>query len=91
MTTDDSHDLESDGRDWLETELEETLGEDYELELSEPALSMELRRIYKHKHPADAAPHDLFPILACAAGGAHQAPSGTAPTANGTAPSRPKG
>ena len=52
MTTDDSHDLESDSRDWLEAELEDTFDEDYELELSEPALSMELRRIYKHKHPA---------------------------------------
>lgn len=39
------------GRDWLEAELEDTLDEDYELEMSEPALSMELRRIYKKKHP----------------------------------------
>ena len=38
------------GRDWLEAELEDTLDEDYELELSEPALSMELRSIYKKKH-----------------------------------------
>lgn len=37
--------------DWLEAELEDTLDEDYELELSEPALSLELRRIYKEKHP----------------------------------------
>ncbi|MGD1983173.1 MAG: polyphosphate kinase 2 [Chromatiaceae bacterium] len=37
--------------DWLEAELEDTLAEDLELELSEPALSLELRKIYKKKHP----------------------------------------
>ncbi len=37
--------------DWLEAELEDTLDEDYELEMSEPVLSLELRRIYKKKHP----------------------------------------
>jgi polyphosphate kinase 2 len=40
-----------DGTDWLEAELQDTLDEDYELELSEPALSLELRRIYRRKHP----------------------------------------
>jgi len=44
-------DEQIDGRDWLEAELADTLDEDYELELSEPALSLELRRIYRHKHP----------------------------------------
>ncbi len=39
------------GMDWLEAELAETLDEHIELELSEPALSLELRRIYKEKHP----------------------------------------
>ncbi len=39
------------GMDWLRSELEESMDEDFELELSEPALSMELRRIYKRKHP----------------------------------------
>ena len=39
------------GSDWLKAELEDSLDEDYELELSEPALTMELRRIYKKKHP----------------------------------------
>lgn len=38
-------------KDWLEAELEDALDEDYELEISEPALSLELRRIYKQKHP----------------------------------------
>ncbi|MEO4042989.1 polyphosphate kinase 2 [Hoeflea sp. CAU 1731] len=37
--------------DWLEAELADTLDEDYELELSEPALSMEIRRIYRRHHP----------------------------------------
>jgi polyphosphate kinase 2 len=44
-------DKKFEGMNWLEAELEDTLDEDYELELSEPALSMELRRIYKKKHP----------------------------------------
>ena len=37
--------------DWLEAELADTLDEDYELELSEPALSIEIRRIYNRTHP----------------------------------------
>ena len=45
------NDKKFEGTDWLKAELEDTLDEDYELELSEPALSMELRRIYKKKHP----------------------------------------
>jgi len=47
-----SEGAEPDGLDWLAAELEDALDEDYELELSEPALSMELRKIYKRKHPA---------------------------------------
>ena len=38
--------------DWLEAELADTLDEDYELELSEPALSLEVRKIYKKAHPS---------------------------------------
>jgi polyphosphate kinase 2 (PPK2 family) len=49
MNLDDNH---ADGMDWLEAELEDMLNEDYELEMSEPALSIELRRIYKKKHPS---------------------------------------
>ncbi len=41
-----------DGIDWLEAELDDMLDEDYELEMSEPALSLELRRIYNEKHPS---------------------------------------
>ena len=37
--------------DWLEAELADTLDEDYELEISEPALSMEIRKIYRNAHP----------------------------------------
>ncbi len=40
-----------DGKDWLLAELEDSLDEDYELELSEPLLSMELRKIYNRRHP----------------------------------------
>jgi len=44
-------DRQPDNMDWLEAELEDTLDEDFELEMSEPALSLELRRIYHRKHP----------------------------------------
>jgi polyphosphate kinase len=37
--------------DWLEAELADTLDEDYELEISEPALSEEIRKIYNRTHP----------------------------------------
>src|SRR5215470_2056655 len=37
--------------DWLQAELADTLDEDLELELSEPALSEEIRKIYKGSHP----------------------------------------
>jgi polyphosphate kinase len=36
--------------DWLEAELADTLDEDYELEISEPALSLEIRKIYNREH-----------------------------------------
>jgi polyphosphate kinase len=45
-------DRDLDIKDWLEAELEDTLDEDYELEISEPALSMELRKIYKRRRPS---------------------------------------
>ena len=37
--------------DWLQAELADALDEDLELELSEPALSEEIRKIYKESHP----------------------------------------
>ncbi|MGI1663932.1 polyphosphate kinase 2 [Palleronia sp. KMU-117] len=39
------------GLDWLEAELADTLDEDLELEISEPAISAELRRIYRATRP----------------------------------------
>jgi polyphosphate kinase 2 len=42
----------SNGMDWLEAELADTLDEDYELEISEPALSEAIAKIYKEKHPS---------------------------------------
>ncbi len=47
------HDIddEASAADWLRAELADTLDEDYELELSEPALSLEMRRIYRTAHP----------------------------------------
>ena len=46
--------------DWLEAELMDALDEDYELEISEPALSLEIRRIYKETHPPSLDRHDYF-------------------------------
>ncbi len=45
------HDLSAQQRDWLEAELEETLDETFEMEFSEPMLSMEIRKIYREQHP----------------------------------------
>lgn len=53
------HDAESNAKDWLEAELEDTLDEDYELELSEPALSTEIRKVYRRNRPA-TMPRDLY-------------------------------
>ena len=52
----------TDGRemDWLEAELADTLDEDYELELSEPALSLEIRKIYEKQHPPSLERKDYF-------------------------------
>jgi len=49
--------------DWLEAELAETLDEDYELELSEPALSEEIRKIYRKAHPASIHRREYFRAL----------------------------
>ena len=46
--------------DWLEAELADTLDEDYELEMSEPALSLEIRRIYKKAHPPSIDRKEYF-------------------------------
>ncbi|MEM8553443.1 MAG: polyphosphate kinase 2 [Pseudomonadota bacterium] len=49
--------------DWLAAELADTLDEDYELELSEPALSMEIRKIYRKAHPPSLERKDYFQKL----------------------------
>ena len=49
--------------DWLEAELADTLDEDYELELSEPALSEEIRKIYRKAHPPSMPRIDYFRAL----------------------------
>ena len=46
--------------DWLEAELNDSLDEDYELEMSEPALSMEIRKIYQKAHPPSLERRDYF-------------------------------
>jgi polyphosphate kinase len=42
---------DADGKDWLDAELADTLDEDYELELSEPALREEIRKVYNKMRP----------------------------------------
>ncbi|MEL6169832.1 MAG: polyphosphate kinase 2 [Pseudomonadota bacterium] len=49
--------------DWLEAELADTLDEDFELEISEPALSMELKRIYQAAHPDTIPRREYFTTL----------------------------
>jgi len=44
VTTVDMDDL--DGDEWIDAELQDVLDEEYELEMSEPALSIDLRRIF---------------------------------------------
>ena len=53
-------DANPDLEDWLEAELEDALDEDYELEMSEPALSMELRKIYRRKRPSAIGRAEYF-------------------------------
>ena len=47
MTPADNLPLEN---DWLEAELQDTLDEDYELELEDALLSLEIKKIYREKH-----------------------------------------
>jgi polyphosphate kinase 2 len=49
--------------DWLEAELADSIDEDLELELSEPALSMEIRKIYRRAHPTTIARDQYFRSL----------------------------
>jgi polyphosphate kinase len=57
QTVEDGH------ADWLEAELADTLDEDYELEISEPALSEEIRKIYNRAHPPSIPRIEYFRAL----------------------------
>ncbi|MCO5066623.1 MAG: polyphosphate kinase 2 [Rhizobiaceae bacterium] len=59
----DGDSVKSGAAAWLKAELEDTLDEDFELELSEPALSLELARIYKQAHPDALDRHVYFEEL----------------------------
>ncbi|WBU60658.1 polyphosphate kinase 2 [Paracoccus albus] len=43
--------MEDQPQDWLEAELQDTLDEDYELELEDAVLSQEIKQIYRDTHP----------------------------------------
>ena len=47
-------------KDWLEAELQDTLDEDYEIELEDAVLSQEIARIYRHTHPDQMPRPDYF-------------------------------
>ena len=49
--------------DWLEAELADTLDEDYELELEDAVLSMEIKKIYRTHHPEAIDRHSYFNAL----------------------------
>lgn len=51
---DDAH------QDWLETELQDTIDEDYEIELEDAVLSQEISRIYRASHPEQMPRPDYF-------------------------------
>jgi len=55
--------IEDPNLDWLEAELAEAFDEDQELELSESALSLEIRRIYNKARPPSIASKDYFRLL----------------------------
>ena len=49
--------------DWLKAELADTLDEDYELELEDAALSMEIGKIYRAAHPDTLSRTEYFSAL----------------------------
>jgi polyphosphate kinase len=51
------------GRDWLDAELADAIDEDYELELSEPELSLEIQKVYRKAHPPSLPRLDYFRAL----------------------------
>lgn len=46
--------------DWLEAELQDTLDEDYEIELEDALLSLEIKKIYQEKHQDTLPRRDYF-------------------------------
>jgi polyphosphate kinase 2 len=50
-------------QDWLEAELADTVDEDYELELAEPELSIEIQKIYRKAHPPSLPRGEYFRAL----------------------------
>ena len=46
-------------KDWLEAELEDTFDEDFELELEDALLSLEVKKIYESKHK-QTLPHKAY-------------------------------
>ena len=49
--------------DWIQAELEDVFCEDFELEMSEPALSLELRKLYKKIHKTTLDSKTYFKAL----------------------------
>ena len=56
--SDHQHELEA--KDWLDAELADAFDEDYELEMSEPTLSLEIRRIYERNRPPSIPRREYF-------------------------------
>ena len=50
MADTDKPETQADIRDWIEAELEDSLDEDYELEMEDSILSQELKKIYQRAH-----------------------------------------
>lgn len=57
MTFPDDAQLE---HDWLEAELQDTLDEDYEIELEDALISLEIKKIYEEKHKDTLPRKDYF-------------------------------
>ncbi len=51
------------GQDWLDAELADAIDEDYELELAEPELSIEIQKIYRKVHPPSLSRPEYFRTL----------------------------
>ena len=47
-------------KDWLQAELEDSLDEDYEIELEDAVLSLEIKKIYQQKHGETMPRQDYF-------------------------------